>query len=203
MSAIVDIVGREILDSRGNPTVECDVLLESGVMGRAAVPSGASTGSREAIELRDGDQSRYLGKGVLKAVEHINTEISESVLGPGRLRASLPGQDADRPRRHRQQGAPGCQRHAGGLHGRGPRRGRRGRPAAVPLLRRHERGADARAHDERGQRRRTRQQQPRPAGTDDHPGGRAELSRSRALGCRGLPRAQENHPRQGHEHRSG
>ncbi|WP_313081384.1 phosphopyruvate hydratase [Pulveribacter sp.] len=81
MSAIVDIVGREVLDSRGNPTVECDVLLESGVMGRAAVPSGASTGSREAIELRDGDASRYLGKGVLKAVEHINTEISEAVLG--------------------------------------------------------------------------------------------------------------------------
>ena len=81
MSAIVDIVGREILDSRGNPTVECDVLLESGVMGRAAVPSGASTGSREAIELRDGDTARYGGKGVLKAVEHINTEISEAVLG--------------------------------------------------------------------------------------------------------------------------
>jgi enolase len=81
MSAIVDIVGREILDSRGNPTVECDVLLESGTMGRAAVPSGASTGSREAIELRDGDPQRYLGKGVLKAVEHINTEISEAVLG--------------------------------------------------------------------------------------------------------------------------
>ncbi|MEF9965847.1 MAG: phosphopyruvate hydratase, partial [Comamonas sp.] len=81
MSAIVDIVGREILDSRGNPTVECDVLLESGVMGRAAVPSGASTGSREAIELRDGDKSRYLGKGVLKAVEHINTDISEAILG--------------------------------------------------------------------------------------------------------------------------
>jgi enolase len=81
MSAIVDIVAREILDSRGNPTVECDVLLESGTMGRAAVPSGASTGSREAIELRDGDKKRYLGKGVLKAVNHINTEISEAVLG--------------------------------------------------------------------------------------------------------------------------
>jgi enolase len=81
MSAIVDIVGREILDSRGDPTVECDVLLESGTMGRAAVPSGASTGSREAIELRDGDKGRYLGKGVLRAVEHINTEMSESVLG--------------------------------------------------------------------------------------------------------------------------
>ncbi|MHA6906910.1 phosphopyruvate hydratase [Ralstonia pseudosolanacearum] len=81
MSAIVDIIGREVLDSRGNPTVECDVLLESGVMGRAAVPSGASTGSREAIELRDGDKGRYLGKGVLKAVEHINTEISEAIMG--------------------------------------------------------------------------------------------------------------------------
>ncbi len=81
MSAIVDIVGREILDSRGNPTVECDVLLESGTMGRAAVPSGASTGSREAIELRDGDTQRYGGKGVLRAVEYVNTEISEAVLG--------------------------------------------------------------------------------------------------------------------------
>jgi enolase len=81
MSSIVDIIGREILDSRGNPTVECDVLLESGVMGRAAVPSGASTGSREAIELRDGDKGRYLGRGVLKAVENINTEIAEAVMG--------------------------------------------------------------------------------------------------------------------------
>ncbi len=81
MTTIVDIIGREIIDSRGNPTVECDVLLESGVMGRAAVPSGASTGSREAIELRDGDKGRYLGKGVLKAVEHLNTEISEALLG--------------------------------------------------------------------------------------------------------------------------
>jgi enolase len=81
MSAIVDIVGREVIDSRGNPTVECDVLLESGTMGRAAVPSGASTGSREAIELRDGDPKRYLGKGVLKAVENINTEISEALMG--------------------------------------------------------------------------------------------------------------------------
>lgn len=81
MSAIVDIIGREILDSRGNPTVECDVLLESGTMGRAAVPSGASTGSREAIELRDGEAGRYGGKGVLKAVEHINTEISEAIMG--------------------------------------------------------------------------------------------------------------------------
>ena len=81
MSAIVDVVAREILDSRGNPTVEADVLLESGIMGRAAVPSGASTGSREAIELRDGDAGRYLGKGVLQAVENVNTEISEAIIG--------------------------------------------------------------------------------------------------------------------------
>jgi enolase len=81
MSAIVDVIAREILDSRGFPTVEADVLLESGVMGRAAVPAGASTGSREAVELRDGDAARYGGKGALKAVENINTEICEAVIG--------------------------------------------------------------------------------------------------------------------------
>jgi len=81
MSAIVDVIAREILDSRGNPTIEADVVLESGVSGRAAVPSGASTGSKEAIELRDGDAKRYLGKGVLRAVENVNTEICEAILG--------------------------------------------------------------------------------------------------------------------------
>jgi len=81
MSAIVDVVAREILDSRGFPTVEVDVLLESGVMGRAAVPSGASTGEREAVELRDGDSGRFGGKGVLRAVENVNTEICEAIIG--------------------------------------------------------------------------------------------------------------------------
>ncbi len=81
MSAIVDVIAREILDSRGNPTIEADVVLESGVSGRAAVPSGASTGSKEAIELRDGDAARYGGKGVLKAVENVNTEICEAIIG--------------------------------------------------------------------------------------------------------------------------
>ena len=81
MSSIVDVVGREILDSRGNPTVECDVWLESGVMGRAAVPSGASTGVREAIELRDKDPKRFGGKGVLEAVRHVNEDIANAVLG--------------------------------------------------------------------------------------------------------------------------
>ncbi len=81
MSAIIDIHGREILDSRGNPTVEVDVLLESGAFGRAAVPSGASTGVHEAVELRDGDKERYLGKGVEKAVEAVNGEIFDALLG--------------------------------------------------------------------------------------------------------------------------
>ncbi len=81
MAKITDVRGREILDSRGNPTVEADVLLEDGSMGRAAVPSGASTGSREAVELRDGDDSRYLGKGVLKAVESVNADLRDAVIG--------------------------------------------------------------------------------------------------------------------------
>ena len=81
MSAIIDVIGREILDSRGNPTVEAEVVLESGATGRAAVPSGASTGVREAIELRDKDSKRYGGKGVLRAVEHVNTELADAVIG--------------------------------------------------------------------------------------------------------------------------
>ena len=81
MTAIVDIIGREILDSRGSPTVEVDVVLEDGTMGRAAVPSGASTGAHEAIELRDNDKSRYLGKGVLKAVDAVNGEIFDALSG--------------------------------------------------------------------------------------------------------------------------
>ena len=76
---IEKIIGREVLDSRGNPTVEVDVILESGVMGRASVPSGASTGENEALELRDGDKSRYCGKGVLKAVENVNTKIAPAL----------------------------------------------------------------------------------------------------------------------------
>ena len=81
MTAIADVIGREILDSRGNPTVEVDVVLADGTLGRAAVPSGASTGEREAVELRDGDKGRYLGKGVLRAVEAVNGEIADAVVG--------------------------------------------------------------------------------------------------------------------------
>ena len=81
MSTIIDIHAREILDSRGNPTVEVDVMLEDGTMGRAAVPSGASTGAYEAVERRDGDKSRYGGKGVLEAVAAVNGEIGEELAG--------------------------------------------------------------------------------------------------------------------------
>ena len=79
---IQSVKGREILDSRGNPTVEVDVTLEGGAFGRAAVPSGASTGQREALELRDGDKKRYLGKGVTKAVAHVNGELAKALVGP-------------------------------------------------------------------------------------------------------------------------
>ncbi len=82
---IEKVIGREILDSRGNPTVEVDVILESGIMGRAAVPSGASTGENEALELRDGDKGRYLGKGVLKAVTNVNGPIAEALKGHSAL----------------------------------------------------------------------------------------------------------------------
>src|SRR3569833_3554350 len=81
MTRITDIRGREIIDSRGTPTDEADVVLDSGAVGRAAVPSGASTGTREAVELRDGDKKRYLGKGVLKAVEHVSTVLKKALVG--------------------------------------------------------------------------------------------------------------------------
>src|SRR5271169_5732018 len=89
MSAIVDVIAREILDSRGNPTIEADIVLESGISGRAAVPSGGSTGEREAIELRDGDTARYGGKGVRTAVAHVNGEIATALAGRDFTQRSL------------------------------------------------------------------------------------------------------------------
>ena len=113
MSTIAAVWAREILDSRGNPTVEVEVTLDSGAMGRAAVPSGASTGTREALEMRDGDQERFLGKGVTRAVENVQGEISEAVIGMEALRQTAPGQPDDRTGRHREQVPPGGQRHPG------------------------------------------------------------------------------------------
>ena len=99
---IAKVHGREILDSRGNPTVEVDVTLEGGAFGRAAVPSGASTGEREALELRDGDKGRYLGKGVLKAVAHVNGELAAALAGRDSGPALARHAD-DRARRHADQ----------------------------------------------------------------------------------------------------
>ena len=124
MTEIVEIIAREILDSRGNPTVEADVFLADGSMGRAAVPSGASTGEHEAVELRDGDKSRYLGKGTLKAVANIN---GRDRTGAARAwtpcaQAEIDAQD-DRARRHAQQGPPRRQRHPRRFDGHRARRG--------------------------------------------------------------------------------
>ena len=137
MTAILDITGREILDSRGNPTVEVDVRLEDGSFGRAAVPSGASTGAHEAVELRDGGK-RYGGKGVEKAVAAVNGEIFDALCGHGRRG---PGQDRprhDRAGRHAQQGAAGRQRHPGRVAGGGQGGGAGGGPAALSLCRRRQ-----------------------------------------------------------------
>ena len=121
---ITKVHGREILDSRGNPTVEVDITLEGGAFGRAAVPSGASTGEREALELRDGDKGRYLGKGVLKAVSHINGEIAAAVVGRDQDQRSLDDAD-DRARRHADQEPPRRQRAARRIDGVRARRRRR------------------------------------------------------------------------------
>ena len=110
MTEIVDIIAREILDSRGNPTVEVDVMLEDGSLGRAAVPSGASTGAHEAVEMRDGDKTRYGGKGVRKAVDAVNGEIFDALAGMD-AEDQRDRPDADRARRHAEQEPAGRQRH--------------------------------------------------------------------------------------------
>ena len=123
---ITNIRGREILDSRGNPTVEVDVTLEGGAFGRAAVPSGASTGEREALELRDGDTARYGGKGVRKAVANVNGELATALVGR-EFDPARSGRGDDRPRRHADQESPRRQRPARRLDGGSSRRRRRDR----------------------------------------------------------------------------
>ena len=136
MNTVIDVVdAREILDSRGNPTVEVDVILEDGSVGRAAVPSGASTGAHEAVELRDGDQGRYGGKGVLKAVANVNDTIAPALYGlslrPGRHRRR-----PARARRHAQQGRARERMRSSASRSRWPARPPRPRPTALPLPRR-------------------------------------------------------------------
>ncbi len=192
MSSIVDVVAREILDSRGNPTVEADVLLESGVMGRAAVPSGASTGTREAIELRDGDAGRFLGKGVMQAVENVNTEISEAIIGLDaqeqafidQTMIDLDGTDNKCASRAPTPSWP-CPWRSPRLLPKNPA------CRSTATFGGMSADADAGADDEHHQRRRARQQQPGHPGVHGDAGGRRQLPRSPALRCRNLPRAEE------------
>ena len=191
MTAIVDVHARQILDSRGNPTVEVDVTLEDGSMGRAAVPSGASTGAHEAVELRDGDKSRWGGKGVDKAVAGGQRRDRRGGRraggrGPGRARRG-----DDRARRHREQGAARRQcdprRQPGGRQGRGGG----ARPAALPLRRRRRREPAAGADDEHPQRRRACRQRHRLPGIHGRCRSARRLRRGAALRGGDFPCAEE------------
>ena len=155
---ITRVVGREILDSRGNPTVEADVYLADGSMGRAAVPSGASTGEHEAVELRDGDKSRYLGKGTLNARSRISmTESRRTRRAWMRSAQSAIDRVDDRARRHAEQIEAGRERDPRGVHGsrRAPRRSR-SRRRCIAIWAAFRRIAAAGAADEHPQRRRAR-----------------------------------------------
>ena len=187
---IVDVMAREILDSRGNPTVEVEVTLDDGTIGRAAVPSGASTGMYEACELRDGDKGRYGGKGVLKAVENVNGEIAEAVVGlnvldqtaidkllleldgtpnkPERSGSDRHRQAPSRTRRNPEQDPSRRQRHSGCFPCLRKGRCRSYRPEPVQLHRRRQCQDPSGPDDERPQRRRTCRQQRRHSGIHDH-----------------------------------
>ena len=170
MAKIVDIRAREVLDSRGNPTVEADVITDAGDIGRACAPSGASTGSREALELRDQDKSRYLGKGVLQAVAAVNGPIRDALMGQ-----PVADQDGIDQRMREADGTPNKSRFGANADARrisGNRQGCRRYlgPAAVPLCEcAHERCSDEHAcpHDEHPQWRRARGQQRRHPGVHD------------------------------------
>ena len=194
MSEIVDVHAREILDSRGNPTVEVDVALESGSSGRAAVPSGASTGAHEAVELRDGDKSRYLGKGVLKAVDNVNDEIADALIGFDAADQA----DIDEAminstgRRTKASSAPtpfsAC------LWPSPRRRPRRRRCRSISMS--EACGEDsADADDECHQRRRACRQSDRRPGIHDHADRRGECARRHPLGRGDFPHAEERRSR--------
>ena len=194
-AVIESVLAREILDSRGNPTVEVDVTLDSGLVATAAVPSGASTGEHEAIELRDGDKKRYLGKGVKKACENV-----AKMLGPGRGRPRRARSGGARRgdaggRRHRQQGEGRRQRDAGRVDGGGAGRGRGAGAPALQVPRRTGRARAAGAAHEHHQRRRARRQLARLPGVHDRPQGGGELLGGAARGRRGVPHPQEAAPR--------
>ena len=175
-STIVDIRARQILDSRGNPTIEVDVELADGSFGRAAVPSGASTGVHEAWELRDGDKTKYLGKGVLQAVDNVNSKLADELCGMDALdQVALDHRmiELDGTENKKSLGANAI---LGVSLADGPGRGRSLRAAAVPLSGRGRRPAAARPHDEHHQRRHARRQRRRRAGVHGHAAGRSRAS---------------------------
>ena len=190
MSLIEAVLAREILDSRGNPTVEVDVILVDGAFGRAAVPSGASTGEHEALELRDGDPKRFGGKGVLRAVTNVNEVIAPALDGHRRVRPARGRPHAPRARRHRRQVEPRRERGPRRLARAGPRGRGLARPPAVPRARRAERARAPAAAHERDQRRRARRQRARAAGVHARAGRRRVVLRGRPLVLRDLPGAQ-------------
>ena len=198
---IESITAREILDSRGNPTVEADVVLSDGTFATAAVPSGASTGENEAIELRDGDKKRYLGKGVLKAVNNVNELIAPALLGLD------PTQQEQVDRRMLEldgtpnKGKLGGERDSGGVGGSRESRGVRLRTAALSVSRRRECTRAAGADDEHSQRRQPRRQQRGFPGIHGATMGCAKLSRSVAHGRRDLPQPQSGAERPRLQHR--
>ena len=201
MSTIIDIHAREILDSRGNPTVEVDVTLEDGAMGRAAVPSGASTGAHEANERRDGDKARYKGKGVLEAVAAVNGEIAEEIVGfdateqVGIDRTMIEMDGTPNKSRLGANAILGVSlavaKAAAEFTG----------PAAVPLCRRHLGPCPAGADDEHHQRRRTCRQPDRHPGIHDHAGGGRQHPRGGADGVGSVPHAEEGTAERGPQHR--
>ena len=187
MTAIVDIHARQILDSRGNPTVEVDVTLEDGSMGRAAVPSGASTGAHEAVELRDGDKARWGGKGVEKAVQSVNGEIADALVGhdaedQGEIDAAMIALDGTE-----NKGRLGANAILGVSLAAAKAAAECGEAAALPLCRRGQRQPAAGADDEHRQRRRACRQSDRFPGIHGDAGRRAELCRGAALRGRDFP----------------
>ena len=200
MSEIVYVHAREVLDSRGNPTVEVEVGLDSGAIGSAIVPSGASTGMNEALELRDGDKKRYGGKGVLKAVENVNDVIADELIGIDAGRAGRHRRLHARPGRHGEQGQAWRQRDPGREPGRGQGGRSRPEPAALSLPGRRLCAHPAGADDEHPQRRQACGQQHRLPGIHGHARGRADLCRGAALGRRDLPEPEEGAARRRLQH---
>ena len=198
MSSIADIAAREILDSRGNPTIEVDVVLESGVMGRAAVPSGASTGAHEAVELRDGDKSRFGGKGVLQAVANVEGEIFDAIGGMDateQVKIDDIMIDLDGTANKSRLGANAI---LGGVAGGGEGGGGGPGRAAVSLCRRRLCPHPAGAADEHRQRRQACRQSDRHPGVHDHAGRRRHGGRRCPHGLGNLPRLKKGLHDAGH-----